>query len=127
MRAAGLPTSLRLVTGLRVAVGAVLLLAPGMLLGDLPRRRIDRSTRVFARVLGVRHLGEALILTQHRTRRWMLAGAVVDATHAVTMAALGWLRPDRRALALTNAALASMFAAAGVHEARCQGGPRGGG
>ena len=119
--------SLRLLMGLRVAVGSVLLIAPGVLPDDLPHLRIDRSTRVFARLLGARHLGEAVILARHRTRRWMLAGAVVDATHAMTMGVLAWLRPNRRELALTNAAVASMFATAGVYEAWCQGGPRGGG
>ena len=55
----------------------------------------------------------------------MLAGAAVDATHAMTMILLAWLRPDQRKLALTNAAAASILVAAGVHEAQCQGGLRG--
>ena len=108
------------VTAIRAAWGAALLLAPGATLGDLPHQRIDRPARVFARILGARQLAQAAIADSARgsSRRWLLAGAAVDATHAATMVALAWRAPDRRRLALTNAATATAFAVAGGRQAR---------
>jgi len=112
------PPSLRLLTVARALWGAALLIAPGAVLGDLPHQRIDRPARAFARVLGARHIIQAAITSRRHTRSWILAGAALDATHAATMAVLAGLRPDRRKLALSNTAAASMFAAAGVAESR---------
>jgi len=114
------PRSLCLLSGARTLWGAALLIAPGAVLSDLPHQRIDRPARAFARILGARHLIEAAITGRRHTREWILAGATVDATHAATMAVLAWLRPSRRELALTNAATATMLAAAGVYEAHIQ-------
>ncbi len=101
---------------LRVLWGTVLLIAPEVVLRDLPHQRLGRGARVFARVLGARHLIQAAITGREGTRRWVLAGAAVDATHAATMAVLAALRPDRRKLALTNVATATALAAAGFLE-----------
>jgi disulfide bond formation protein DsbB len=57
-------------------------------------------------------------MARHHTPKWILAGAAVDATHAATMALLAAVRPDRRKLALTNVASATMLAVSGVYEAR---------
>lgn len=109
-------------TAIRAGWGAALLIAPGAVLRDLPHQRIDRPARAFARVLGARQLAQAALAGRRRgrasSRGWILTGAAVDATHAATMLALALLRPDRRKLALANVALASAFAAAGVHQAR---------
>ncbi len=102
----------------RVLWGTVLLIAPEVVLRDLPHQRIDRAARGFARVLGARHLTQAAITSRDGTHGWAVAGAVVDALHAATMAALAALRPDRRKLALTNFATATTLAAAGLAEAR---------
>ncbi len=113
-------TGLTVLTAIRAGWGAALLIAPGAVLGELPHGRIDRPARVFARVLGARQLAQAGIAASPRgsSRGWILAGAAVDATHATTMVALAWLLPDRRRLALTNAATASAFAAVGLLQAR---------
>jgi hypothetical protein len=107
-----------LLIGIRVVIGVGLLVAPDALLGDLLHERTDRPARAFARILGARHLAQATIMARHHTHKWILAGAAVDATHATTMALLAAVRPDRRTLALTNVASATMFAASGVCEAR---------
>jgi hypothetical protein len=107
-----------MLTVARVFWGAALLLAPSSVIGDLPRGRIDRSSRLVARLLGARQLAEAVFTGRHRSRRAMLAGAAVDATHAATCAALGLMRPDRRRLALSNAATATAFAVAGLAQSR---------
>jgi len=105
-------------TAIRTCWGAALLIAPGAVLGALPHQQIDRPARAFARILGVRHLAQAAIVSPQPTRGWILAGAVVDAIHASTMVALALLLPDRRRLALTNVVTAGAFAAAGLYEAR---------
>ncbi len=103
----------------RVLFGSALLVAPGALLGDLaPQGQIDTGVRVFARVLGARHLVEAAMLWRHRSRGWILASAGIDATHGVTMLALAALDPKRRRLALANAIAASAITIAGLREAR---------
>lgn len=109
---------MRVLIGVRAIAGAALLLAPGAVLGDLPHRRIDAAARVFARVLGARHLLEAGVLWRRHSHRWILVGAGVDATHAATMATLAVVRPDERGLALTNALTASVLAGAGVAASR---------
>ncbi len=106
------------VTAIRAAWGAALLIAPNAVLHYLSHQRIDRPDRVFARVLGTRDLAQAAILSRRPTRGWILVGAAIDATHASTMLALALLMPDRRRLALVNAATATAFVAAGVHQAR---------
>ena len=108
----------RALIAVRVLWGTVLLIAPEVVLRDLPHQRIDRPARGFARVLGARHLTQAAITRRGATHGWLVAGAMVDATHAATMAALAALRPDRRKLALTNVATAMALAAAGVADAR---------
>ena len=100
---------------LHVCLGVPLLIAPGRVVAALPHQRIDRSVRVFARILGARHLAEAAVLTARHTHDWILAGAAVDTTHAVTMLLLAWLRPAQRKLALGNAAAATLLAVYSVH------------
>lgn len=104
-----------LLIGLHLCVGAPLLIAPGTLLGDLPNQRIDRTARGLARLLGTRHLAEAAILARRHTHEWILAGAAVDAAHALSMLLLAWLRPARRELALSSAAGATLLAGCSVH------------
>jgi hypothetical protein len=105
---------LRALIALRACLGATLLAAPRVLLGDLPHQRIDRTACVFARMLGARHLLEAAVLARRHTHGWLLLGAAVDATHSLSMLALARLRPDRRELALSNAAMAAVLAGQGV-------------
>lgn len=109
------PVAVRLLIGLHVCLGIPLLIAPGRVVGVLPHQRIDRPVRVFARILGARHLAEAAVLARRHTHDWMLASAAVDATHALTMVLLAWLRPARCELALSNAAGATLLAACSVH------------
>lgn len=98
----------------RVVWGSALLIAPEAVLRELPHHKIDPGVRMFARVLGARHLLQAAVTSRGNNRGRVLAGAAVDATHAVTMVTLAALRPDWRGLALTNALTATVLAAAGV-------------
>lgn len=96
--------------------GSVLLLAPGEVLHALSHEPIDRRALTFARVLGARHLLQAVIVDRHASKRRLRAGALVDAGHAVTMVVLAVLRPERRWLAGGSALAAATFAAAGILE-----------
>jgi hypothetical protein len=75
--------------------------------------------RAFARVLGLRQLAEAMLLARHRrSGRWPLAGAAVDAVHAVTVAVIAAHSERRRGLAPLNFATASALTAEGLRERR---------
>jgi hypothetical protein len=106
--------------GIRLIVGAGLLAAPSALLAKLLHEPLDPPALAFTRILGARHLAQAVWMTRHHTRDWILAGAAVDASHAASMAILAGIRPDRRKLALTNAAYATLFASSGVYATRCR-------
>ncbi len=111
--------------GVRVVAGTALLVAPGKVLGDLPHQEIKGAARIFARVLGARHLVEAAVLMRDHSHRWVLLGAGVDGLHAASMFGLATVRRDERRLALTNALTATALAAAGTMVARPGGGKSG--
>jgi hypothetical protein len=100
--------------------GLALLVAPAPILRALPgsHDRPDRRALLAARALGARHLIQAVAIMQRPTRRWMLAGAGIDATHAATMLTLAAVRPNRRAVAATSATLAMVIAAAEIRGSR---------
>lgn len=104
----------------RALWGTLLILDPARVLQTVPHQRVDRGVVLFTRVLGARHIVQAAVSGTRRgsSRPWIVAGAAVDATHALTMLALVRLAPDHRRLALTNVATATAFALAGIREAR---------
>ncbi|MDQ6709654.1 MAG: hypothetical protein M3Z11_03755, partial [Candidatus Dormibacteraeota bacterium] len=89
------PRCLWFLTAVRTLWGTVLLVVPEAILQDLPHERVDRPARVVARVLGLRHLTEAAVTGRRNSSTLIRAGAIVDAIHATTFAALAALRPDR--------------------------------
>ena len=105
----------------RGAWGAVLLADPGLPLrlgGGLD----SRGVREAARILGARHLAEALILHRDpRLQRWVRA---VDGTHALSMLVLAAASPRLRRDALLSAASASALVALSLIDGS---GPRGDG
>jgi hypothetical protein len=94
----------------RAAYGMCELLAPdfvsGRLLGEAPEGRV----RAVIRILGARHLVQAL-LTARAGRTAHRVGGTVDAVHAATMVVLAALDDRHRRSASVNAALAVVFAA----------------
>jgi hypothetical protein len=103
------------VPALHGLVGGALLLAPGRLLraaGDPAGRRI----RLAARVLGVRHCGQAAALAAAGDRVARL-GAAVDGLHGASMVALGLAVRRHRGVALASGALAAALAALELTEA----------
>ena len=102
-------TTVRPTEVVRAAYGLVELVAPaGRVLGV----RRNRTERAVARLLGARHLTQAVLTTLADGPRTRLVGGGVDALHAVTMA--GWAIADRRRgrQAWAEALTATLFAAA---------------
>ena len=96
----------------RAAYGLVELVAPAAPAGRVLGVRRDRTERGVARLLGARHLTQAVLTTLADSPRARLVGGGVDALHAVTMA--GWALADRRRArqAWAEALTATLFAAA---------------
>jgi len=90
--------------------GGLLLLDPGLPLrlgGGKEAREVIFATRL----LGVRHLVEAVILVGSHKPRTGRAIAAADLVHAASMLALARARPDLRRDALLSAASASTLVA----------------
>ena len=96
----------------RAAYGLVELVAPAAPAGRVLGVRRDRTERGVARLLGARHLAQAVLTTLADSPRARLVGGGVDALHAVTIA--GWAVADRRRgrQAWAEALTATLFAAA---------------
>lgn len=101
----------------RSAFGALLLVAPGAIIGPIETRS-DRGPRAIARVLGARHLVQAALVGRHRSPALAIGGAGVDSIHAAVAVAVAAVDARHRRVALANAATAAALAASGVHEAR---------
>ena len=101
----------------RLAFGVALLVRP-QLVGALPGAPPDRATPVVARLLGARHVVEAIVLYRHRSRPWLYGGAAVDAVHAATAVTLAAASRRRRPRALLNACSAGALAGANLLAAR---------
>ncbi len=103
----------------RAAYGASLLLAPGAVIRIAAGSgSADRASTTVGRVLGLRHLVQALIIDRTGIRSRLLAGTAIDAAHALSMVALAALNMKRRRLAALDAALAGGLAANGLREVR---------
>jgi hypothetical protein len=107
-------------TILRAAYGAALCCAPGAMLRLEGGAEADSDphARAVARVLGGRHLAQALLTAARPTPVVLALGAGSDVLHSASMAALGVLDRPRRRLGLTDGLIAAAFAAAGAGLAR---------
>jgi len=104
-------------TDVRLLGGGLLLLAPQAVLQRLLHQRATPTQRRVLRVLGVRHLLQALTLWRWPTPRLLRGGAAIDGVHASTMVLLGTLKPQQRTLALTDAAAETLLLAADLCQA----------
>ncbi|MGH9116242.1 MAG: hypothetical protein ACRDWW_10505, partial [Acidimicrobiales bacterium] len=78
----------------------------------------DRRTRRVVRLLGARHVAQALLSGSQPARGVLALGAEVDVSHALTMLALALLVRTYRRPALASALIGTGFAAAGWGLAR---------
>ncbi len=112
--------TLRLLVGGRLMLGTLLLATPERILSVVSRRRAGAGERAAARLLGIRNLVEGSAVARNPSRRFLLAGAAVDATHSLSMVALAAVRPGHRRLAAASALTAATTATAGVLAARAE-------
>jgi hypothetical protein len=103
---------------LRTVLGIVDLIFPGTVLGLARTQAMDRRSRKVVQILGVRQLVQAAVTGSRPTGTVLVRGALVDAGHAVSMAALALLNRRWRRAALVDAAIAALLTAAGLLAAR---------
>ena len=102
----------------RAIVGVSLLVWPERVLDAVGGEPADRRWVLAARVLGGRHLIEAVAVNLEPEPATAVAGSAVDAIHACTAGALALLDRERRGVLAVNAVAATAFAIAGAHHAR---------
>ncbi len=101
----------------RAAYGALLLLVPGMMMRMVSGEPVARVPSAVARILGLRHLVQALLLERNKTRNRLLAGTAIDAAHALSMVGFAVVHEDYRRPAALDAVLATGLAINGLREA----------
>jgi hypothetical protein len=107
-----------LVSAARACYGVALLAGPGPALRLATGRAPGRRACTVTRVLGARHLAQA-VLTAWRPRAGVFAaGAGVDLCHAASMLAVAAADPALRRAGLADAVVATAFATAGASLAR---------
>ncbi len=95
--------------------GLCLLIAPRLVAESVGRASVSQSEATVIRVLGGRHLMQALLtLRTQRSGVHDLAGAV-DVLHALSMIGVGIFSSANRREALADAAVASTFAVLEFH------------
>ncbi|MCU1678899.1 MAG: hypothetical protein JWM93_3657 [Frankiales bacterium] len=103
---------------LRAAWGGALLVAPRPALRMLGAGEVPGSGLVVARILGARHVVQALITRAEPARPVLVAGRVTDVLHAASDVLLAAAVPRWRRPALADATIAAVFAATSWSEAR---------
>jgi hypothetical protein len=96
----------------RALYGTLLLVAAE----DLTRRLTGRDSRVaaaVARVLGARHLLQALTLDRTRSRGLLALGVAIDLLHGLSMLALATVSPSYRRATLLDATASGGWVASG--------------
>jgi hypothetical protein len=97
----------------RAGYGVALICRPCRLLQARTGSTPSPLACAVCRVLGVRHLAQAIVCGALPTRWLIRAGAAADLLHAVSMLALAGKDDRLRPALLTDAAIAGGFAAAG--------------
>lgn len=98
----------------RLGYGVALLVDPDGTGARLTGATLDPRARVAARVLGVRHVVQALVCLAHGTHAVRRAGRATDLLHAASMVGLAAVDRGRRRQALTDGTVALAFALAGA-------------
>ena len=97
----------------RAGYGTALLLVPERILALGARPPFPPPAAAVARVLGARHVLQAVVTVAAHAGPVLGAGALVDAAHAGTDVALAAVSPRWRRIALADATVAALFAAGG--------------
>lgn len=102
----------------RAAYGAALLCTPGPLIAAVTGYPASPPARFAARVLGLRHLAQALICGAIPVRGLIEAGAAADSLHAASMFVLAGTDRGRRVALLADALVACTFVAISANALR---------
>ncbi len=98
----------------RGCYGAALLCAPGLALGLCTGQAPSQRARAVVRILGARHLAQAVLTLWRPRPAVLLAGAGIDACHAASMLALAVADPRMRIAGIADGAAAAAFTATGA-------------
>jgi len=98
----------------RACYGAALLCAPGLALGLCSARSPSQRARAVVRILGARHLAQAVLTLWRPSPAVLLSGAGIDACHAASMLALAVAEPQLRTAGIADCAAATAFTATGA-------------
>ncbi len=99
---------------LRAAWGVALLVAPAAVLTRVHKVHVDRPALVIARILGARHLAQALLSGINPTPEVLAAGVWVDTVHSVTAFGLAAVDRHRTRAGVTDGVVAAAWAGPGV-------------
>ena len=101
----------------RVGWAALLIGRPDAVFRAMGGTRPDGRWRVIARILGVRHLAQALLEFGERPDKVRVA-ALIDTVHAASVLGYAAIDRPRRRVALADSAVAGSFAAYGWRHSR---------
>ena len=96
----------------RAGYGTALLCAPGPMIGVVTGQPPSRRARRVARLLGVRHLAQAVVTALSPGPEVVALGVIVDLLHAASMFAFAASVPDLRRAELADALAATALAVA---------------
>jgi hypothetical protein len=96
----------------RAGYGTALLVAPGPMIGIVTGQPPSRRARQVARILGVRHLTQAVITAANPGPEVVALGVIVDLLHAASMFAFAAVVPELRTAELADALAATALAVA---------------
>jgi hypothetical protein len=102
----------------RACYGAALLCAPGLALDLCTGQASSQRARAVARILGARHLAQAVLTLWRPRPAVLLAGAAIDACHAASMLALATADQQMRRAGITDALAATAFTVTGALTSR---------
>jgi hypothetical protein len=102
----------------RGTYGVLLVSTPGSLIRLAGGSAGDPRARAVARLLGARHLTQAVLAAAGPSPALLALGAEVDLLHSASMLALGGADAPSRRIAFTDGVVAAAFAADGIAAAR---------
>lgn len=107
----------------RLGYGACLVVRPQAVARRLAGVELDQRARLVARVLGLRHVAQAVVAVRGARPGAREVGRRVDGVHALTMLVLAAWAPGRQRVALADATVAALFGA-DLHAAPARPRPR---
>lgn len=109
---------IRAIELIRAGWGAILVAAPGEVLEHIHGVRVDRKALIVTRILGARHLTQALLSGVNPSPEVLAAGVWVDTVHSATALGLAVVDRHRARGGVTDAVVAASWAVLGWRHLR---------